>query len=74
MAENMYWMVHRKNGGVPNKKHNNEQSAREEAIRLAEANPGEVFFVLFAFVAYSAPAPVARRMAVTVLDPDPDIL
>ena len=43
-----FWMVWNEGNRGPEKKHLNENSARNEAERLARLNPGQKFYVLAA--------------------------
>lgn len=41
-----FWFVWTKTGRVPRKAHNSLESARTEALRLAELNPNKKFIIL----------------------------
>ena len=56
--ENTFWYVFNPTGGPPRVRHNSEESARLEAERLAENNPGEVFQVLKYVASCHSPFPV----------------
>lgn len=43
-----FWMVWNEGNRAPTVKHDYENMAKAEAERLAEANPGKVFYVLHA--------------------------
>lgn len=45
-SQTPFWLVWCENGGVPHFKHMTEQSAENEASRLARAHPGKSFCVL----------------------------
>jgi len=47
-----YWMVHCPEGLPPKKMHETGTDAHEEAIRLAEKEPGKVFSVLEVIESY----------------------
>lgn len=51
-TEPLFWCVWRDGGGSPTVKHEYYSRARNEAQRLARANPGERFVVLCAAVAF----------------------
>lgn len=56
-----YWMVHGDQGNRPVVVHDKEESAIEEAKRLARANPGKSFAVLESQYEYTlADAPVEK--------------
>ena len=50
--EPLFWCVWCDGGGSPTVKHRDFVTARQEAQRLARANPGKRFVVLAAAVAY----------------------
>lgn len=56
--ENEFWMVWNPAGRAPTYKHGNRGSAQREAERLAEANPGQSFYVLHAISRSSRPPAV----------------
>jgi hypothetical protein len=60
---NIYWMVHRPNGGGPVVKHDTKAEAAAEARRLAGQHPGEVYTVLEVIEAFISPVkPVEALM------------
>lgn len=52
MTEPLFWCVWCDGGGNPTVKHRDFEAARNEAQRLARANPGRRFVVLAAALAY----------------------
>lgn len=44
--ENIFYVVWNPNGGPPRVRHQCEEAAKQEALRLAEQNPGHEFIVL----------------------------
>lgn len=44
--ETIFYVVWNPNGGSPRVRHQCEESAKQEALRLAEQNPGQEFIVL----------------------------
>lgn len=46
MEQQQFWVIWRENGGTPTCKHYDVTAAKQEAERLARANPGSRFFVL----------------------------
>ena len=41
-----FWLVWNPEGGTPKQRHDSEESAKVEARRLSEQQPGQEFFVL----------------------------
>ena len=56
-----FWTVWRTDGRVPKFKHENLKSARDEAARLSEENPGGLFYVLETVCLKYKPAQVAAK-------------
>ena len=50
--EEGFWLVWNPSGRAPTGKHPHQHSAEAEAKRLASANPGQVFYVLEAGLAF----------------------
>lgn len=44
--ETTFYVVWNPNGGPPRVRHSSEENAKQEALRLAEQNPGHEFIVL----------------------------
>jgi hypothetical protein len=69
-----FWMVYGEGCGAPTYKHDTADSARQEAARLAERNPGTAFYVLKARYAVQAnkPQPTGWKLTKRRTDPDDD--
>lgn len=72
VERNGFWMVWREHGQSPTRRHPSKQSAYGEAERLAEANPGDVFFVLKATAGVCAQVRPALPIRLQAPSPDPD--
>lgn len=57
-----FWMVYRLNGGFPTFQHLTKNAAQQEAKRLAEQNPGNLFVVLASVDAIKAPVGPAESV------------
>ena len=53
----VFWMVWSPQGSTPTYRHESEDSARMEAVRLARIHASHTFFVLKALCSYSMPIP-----------------
>lgn len=62
MEEKKFYMVWNPNGGAPRVRHSSKTEARNEATRLALANPRQQFYVLSAFEMYQTNRPVQRTV------------
>jgi len=59
-----FWMVKAENGGSPGKVHVTQESATEEAKRLAKQHPGARFYVLEAMTVWATAEPQVQGMKV----------
>jgi hypothetical protein len=62
--EYKFWMVKAENGGAPNKVHNTQEAATEEAKRLAKQHQGARFYVLEAMTVWATAEPIVTGITV----------
>lgn len=67
-----FWMVWGAQRGVPTHRHHSKASARKEAERLSKMAPGELFVVLAAVDAVTAPIMPPQSVKLTKPEPVED--
>ncbi|WP_262773423.1 hypothetical protein [Acinetobacter bereziniae] len=62
MMTQAFYIVWNKQGGNPTYKHDSQESAEQEATRLAKQNIGQKFHVLCSLCTFEVPEPVIKTV------------